>query len=115
MSEPVQVLDEWTQAHLRNQERVRAHPRFHALVREVAIIEQPDHPGSAWARRNSPTYGAWMTRGMPRVESGISRRRARLLCELIARDLDILPSSPSREGEAVVFVTARDHVQARQR
>lgn len=108
-------MSEWMRAHLRNEQRIREHPDFHRLVREVAIAEQPT--GTPWRLRNSLTYAAWRTRG----DDGHGRpyrapfRRAQLFAEKIATELGILPDSPAGDRAARVYVTARDNVRARLR
>lgn len=104
---------EWADAFRRVSVEITAHPDFPRLVREVAIAEQPGHPRTAWLRRNSLTYAAWADRGMPRVDTGPGRRRARSLAQGIAIDLDLQPSLRLSESTARVYVEALDHVRAR--
>lgn len=102
--------DAWLAASVKNTRKIVAHPLFPQLVREVAVAEQnpPGHYG--WLRRNSLTYGTWMTRGTENPRTGPLTRRARVFSERIARDLDW----SSRDDFAKVYVTARDWVQSRQ-
>lgn len=100
--------------HAAQLEQIEAHPRFPDLVREVAVAEQGGGPGYDWLRRNSRTFGAWITRctpPLPRV--GKLSHRAWVLAELLAAELGI-PEGPDRGSlRGVIFVAARDHVRCR--
>lgn len=104
---------DWTRAYEENEAKIRAHPDFHRLVREVAIAEQPT--GTPWRLRNSPTYATWYTKGSRHIDTGPARRRVRLLCEKIVLDTGILAQSPQGDREAAVYVSARGYVRDRHR
>lgn len=107
----------WGRAFAAHSALIRAHPLFHDLIREVAIAEQPGHPGLSWASRNSRTYGSWMTREMPRVDTGPNRRRAIALARKIADDIGLYADWDHNRHEATArtYGEARDFVSARLR
>lgn len=100
-------------AHEVNNAKIAGHPMFPSLVREVAIAEQPSGPGLGWLRRNSRTYGTWMTRGMGWSRPFGWSRRAYLIAGLIVDDLGVMPDSPQGDRVASAYVHARDYVHAR--
>lgn len=103
---------------------IEQHPLFNRLIREVAAAECCVPPRNlGWLRRNSRTYGSWMTRTSTGLGGQVSidaitrnsRRRANVLCAKIAAEL--FPKGYAdlpREQEAKVWVTARDYARARE-
>lgn len=107
------ATDTWQDAYDAIMARIEAHPRFRQLVREVAVAEQPNHPGQGWLSRNSRSYGVWMTRGMPYVDT---KRRARKLAQEIALELwpdDDPVASLGRENVGRVYGAASRWVRSR--
>lgn len=118
-SERTRTSEAWIDAHHAEQARIEQHPKFNQLIRKVAIAECCLPPRNLrWLQRNSRTYGAWMTRRADGsgggVNSDIRRRRGRLLCTEMARELfpDRWEIAP-REPEAQVWVAARQYAEAR--
>lgn len=108
------VTDTWQAAWDKIQAKIEAHPDFRRLIREVAVAEQPTGAKRKY-RLNSPTYGAWMTRGNT-LFFPQKNRRARLLAEKIAAELDIYEGRlPLSEGRARVYGAAQMYVRARLR
>jgi len=107
--------DPWMQAEVLTTRRILGHPLLPRLVREVAVAEQPGMPRHGWLRRNSLTYGSWVTRGSDGSHHPYTppKRRAWLFAGRIAADLGLLPSSPEGDRAAAVYVVARDFVRAR--
>jgi len=96
------------------EQRIRAHPLFHQLVREVAVAEWISPPGERYRRMNSPTYGYWMHRGIVQGRRDF-RRRARLFANLIARDVVEWYERSPGDATACAYVAARDNVRGRLR
>jgi hypothetical protein len=113
--EEMALPDRWQDAWDATQARIEAHPDFRRLIREVAVADQPTGAKHKY-RLNSPTYGMWLTRGnRPLPTKGAKNRRARLLAEKIATELDIYAGAlPLSEGTARVYGAARDYVRARE-
>lgn len=109
--------DRWQEAYEELRHRIRQHREFPALVRAVAVADSPRMPGLRWLQRNSRTNGSWAIRQADRsVDDSRDTRRARFFSIRIAGDLwpDLeLGSSQFRERAAMVFVTARECVNAR--
>lgn len=101
----------WAREYARNLERITSHPLFPALVREVAVAEQPSSP--PWRFRYSDTYCEWYVRGMTIPRQGGTRRRADWFVAKIADSLGCPVGWEPREWEASVYVAARDAVRCR--
>lgn len=117
-------MSEWNEAWDRSVAMIERHPLFNKVIREVAAAEYciPAR-GYSWLRRNSYTYGTWMTRqadggGGQAIYDAMarnSRRRANILCDKIAAELfpDKYQDFPG-DQRAKVYVTARYFAAARE-
>lgn len=115
MEEEVPDDTTWVQGRTMAQEAIRSHPRFHDLVREVAVAEQPWGPGLDRMRRSSPTYGMWMTRGMTWPRKQMSERSWKLAHMVAASAVPAMFSRSEGDAAALAYVEARDNVRARLR
>lgn len=115
MEEEVPDDTTWAEGRRMAQEAVRSHRRFHDLVREVAVAEQPWGPNLDRMRRNSPTYGMWMTRGMKHPRNQMSERAWKLAHMIAAEALPTMFRRSEGDAAAVAYVEARDDVRARLR
>lgn len=118
------MSDPWMDAYRAAVAKIEAHPKFNKLIREVAAAECCLPPRNLhWLRRNSPTYGSWMTRTSTGLGGQIvieainrnSRRRGNIICAEIAAE--VFPEGYAdlpREQEAKVWVAARDYAMARE-